>query len=75
MPAKCCKEFWARIPDDVPVFTLVGYDLLAPEVVNDWLESARRHGVNAEKVEKAKAHLDAMLEYQKANPDKCKIPD
>jgi hypothetical protein len=34
MPAQCCKDFYARIPDDEPVFTIAARDRTAPAIVN-----------------------------------------
>jgi hypothetical protein len=75
MPALCCKEFWSRIADDEPIFILAARDKTAPARVNDWIETCRTLGVNQDKLERAKNHLTAMIEWQAANPDKVKLPD
>lgn len=76
MPSECCKTTWNRIPDDEPVFILRGKDLLAPLRVKAWIAEAVKSGVvPAEKIEGAKAHYEAMLEFQKENKVRCKMPD
>ena len=35
MPAECCKKFFAKVPDDEPVFTVVGHDPFAEDVVRE----------------------------------------
>jgi hypothetical protein len=75
MPAPCCKEFFARIPDDVPVFTLVAYDALAVSIVTEWVTRAEKLGVNSDKLTRSKEHLSAMIKWRLENPEKIKIPD
>ncbi len=75
MPAKCCSDFFARIPDDVPVFTLVAYDQLAIDTVQFWIKRAEEEGVNGDKIERARQHLRAMATFESANPGRMKLPD
>lgn len=78
MPAQCCKDFWKRLledTDDPPVFTLAGYDQLAPAIVEAWINKAVLVGVNDDKVNRAKEHLAAIRQFQADHPERCKIPD
>lgn len=75
MPAECCKEFFKKIPEDVPVFTLVGYDSLAISTIRFWIDRAEEYGVNHEKIDRAKEHLKAIESYQDSNPKSVKLPD
>lgn len=75
MPADCCKEFWNRIPDDEPVFTLAARDILAPETIRFWLEQAEAEGVPEDKLRRARMHLVAIEEFQIAHPERTKVPD
>lgn len=72
----CCREFWERVSAaDVPVFTVVAWDVLAPRTVQRWIDEARAAGVNSDKVDRATKHLVAILEWQALNPEKVKLPD
>lgn len=75
MPAQCCRDFWKSIPEDTPVFILVGYDSLAPEVIAFWLRLAKAKGVNTAKRVKAEKHLQAVIDFQANHLDKVKLPD
>lgn len=75
MPKQCCKNFFASVPDDEPVFTLAARDLTAPKHVQDWIDGAKAAGVNDDKVRRAQEHLDAMREFQSQHPEQCKMPD
>jgi hypothetical protein len=75
MPAGCCKEFYARIADDEPIFTLAGRDQLAPETVEFWIRRANQRGVNDNKLTRAIQHLQAIQDFQRAYPGRTKLPD
>lgn len=75
MPKQCCKEFFNRISDDVPVFTLVAYDQISQETVEFWLKRARELGVNADKLQRSEEHLADIAAWRAANPEKIKVPD
>jgi hypothetical protein len=75
MPRPCCKRFFDRIPDDVPVFTVVAWDPTAVPTVEAWLAEARKLGVNPFKLETVTAHLNELKRWAAANPDKMKVPD
>lgn len=75
MPKQCCKDFFASIPDDEPVFTLAARDLTAPTIIQNWIEDARAAGTNEDKLERAEQHLCDFEQFQKEHPDRCKIPD
>jgi N-glycosylase/DNA lyase len=75
MPAECCKKFWERIPEDVPVFTLVGWDRLAERTVRFWVSEASMAGVPAAKMQKGINHILWMQEYAEAHPEMMKLPD
>jgi hypothetical protein len=75
MPAQCCKDKWPQIPDDEPVFILRGKDLLVLPIVHAWMEAATGAGVNDNKMEAVGQHYAAIQEFQRAHPERCKIPD
>jgi len=58
------------LPADEPLFTLRARDLLAPSLVELWADTAEKHGVNAEKVEEARRHFDAMVAWPES-----RLPD
>lgn len=59
--------------DDEPVFVLRAQDMLAPELVREWVFRARINGVPEEKVAEARRIADAMEDWQVANHRK--MPD
>jgi hypothetical protein len=75
MPAECCKKFYAKLPEDEPVFTLAGRDKLAIATVNFWIEEAIKAGVNQDKIDRAYKHLIALSDFQNAHPERVKLPD
>jgi hypothetical protein len=75
MPRDCCKKFFARIPDEVPVFTLVAYDKVAAATIRDWMARAKVAGVNPFKIDLAEAHLRDFERYALEHPGAMKIPD
>jgi len=56
-------------------FCLKPEDALAPAVIRAWIHTAIVLGVSEAKIAKAYAHAFAFTEWQKANPDKVKVPD
>ncbi len=75
MPAKCCREFYDRLCEDEPIFTLAGRDRLAPAVIAYWIKLATMAGVNGDKLNRAYEHLTKMNEFQILNPERTKMPD
>lgn len=76
MPSQCCKDTWDKIPDDEPVFILRGKDLLAPQRVKAWIAAAVESDVVPDdKINGARCHYNDMIVFQKANKDRCKMPD
>lgn len=75
MPKQCCKEKWPTIPEDEPVFVIRGKDKLAARAVAHWLDLAGEAGVDDEKLAKVAEHLADIEQFQKAHPERCKIPD
>jgi hypothetical protein len=75
MPAECCKDKWPTIPDDEPVFIIMGKDKLAIETVMNWMDLASEAGVNKGKIVRVREHLDAIARFQQEHPERCKIPD
>lgn len=75
MPADCCKSTWSKVADDEPVFIIRGQDSLAAETIAYWLELAKRDGVNAGKLIRAREHRDAIEEFQGRHPERVKVPD
>lgn len=51
------------VPDDMPVFVLLGSDTCAPEAVLAWAGEALKQGVNADKIDGAIDALQAMNEW------------
>jgi hypothetical protein len=75
MPHQCCNETWAKIPDDEPVFTVRGKDLLALGAVQKWIKDAQAAGVNQDKIDGAIKHRNWIQSFQVMNPERCKLPD
>jgi hypothetical protein len=59
----------------MPVFTLLAKDRLAIEVIEFWMLRARAEGVNAGKLVAVQRHLDAMIAYREAFPNRMQLPD
>ena len=64
----------AHIPGNEPIFVLRAQDKFAIEVVEYWCVLAGREISNI-KMKKALDDRNTMVEWQKQNPDKVKIPD
>ncbi len=78
MPADCCKDRWDRLmkeEPDMPVFTLLAQDALAPVVIKAWLSHAHCVGVNRGKIIRVQEHLNAIEQWQVAHPSRVKKPD
>lgn len=56
-------------------FLVKATDKYAVSTINYWLAVARQAKVNQAKLAKARAHRDAVIAWQEANPDKVKVPD
>jgi hypothetical protein len=59
---------------DEPLFVLRSTDVLAPGIVREWAERARKAGTRSPKVSEALACADAMEQYAKEHGGP-KIPD
>lgn len=75
MPKQCCKDTWNKIPDDEPVFILMGRDLTAASRVLEWIESAKAASVNPDKIRRAEEHLADFVNFVQEHPERCKMPD
>lgn len=75
MPAECCKEFFNKIPDDEPTFTIAGRDKIALHVIKAWIDAAKKCGVNKEKIASATRHYNAVAAFQTRYPERVKTPD
>ena len=76
MPSQCCKDTWNKVPDDEPVFVIRGKDLLALKAVGAWIEEATRsRKVPKEKLDGAQLHYQAIKNFQRDHPERCKFPD
>jgi hypothetical protein len=62
------------IPNKGPIFILDARDIEAPTAIDFWLQISQRT-VSVEKFGRAAKDYQEMLEWQKNNPDKVKIPD
>ncbi len=76
---QCCNEFALKMAQpenaDEPIFTLRAQDKFAPNVLQAWILLLRIEGASPEKIAKGEAHLRAIEEWQKAHPDRVKVPD
>lgn len=72
---KLTEPCLAKAADDEPIWVLRGQDLLAPQIIRSWAASANARGVNHAKVQTALDDATAMDEWQKAHPDRVKLPD
>jgi hypothetical protein len=63
------------VPTDPPDFTIKAADILAPRVILAWITKAGDLGVNDDKLTGAWQHYLNVLAWQRANPDKVKVPD
>ncbi len=76
---ECCNEFARKmaLPEnaDEPIFTVRAQDKLSRSVLHFWIMRLVDEGGDPEKVAKGVAHLRAIEAWQKANPDRVKIPD
>lgn len=68
-------EYLKKIPEDEPVFVLRAQDRAAPVTVAGWAILAQYAGSPREKYRGATDQADAMVQWQKENPDKVKVPD
>jgi hypothetical protein len=75
MPKQCCKDMYARIPDDEPVFTIRGQDALALQVINYWIVLARSKGVSQAKIDGAAQHHRDIQNFQFEHPELVHLPD
>ena len=78
MPAQCCIDRWNRLmkeDPDMPVFNLLGKDLLALETVDFWIERAKERGVNLTKMQEVLEHRDAIAKFYEEHPERCQVPD
>lgn len=62
-----------KIPEDEPVFLLRGQDLLAPQIVQEWIALAIRNHVDKTLIESAIDLCQRMVTWQ--NEHKAKLPD
>ena len=62
-----------KIPEDEPVFLIRGQDLAGPQTLREWARVAEAYGASEEICNKALAHADAMIEYQRKT--RHKVPD
>lgn len=75
MFTKSTNETLKKVEDDEPIFVIRSKDILAIEIIYRWIEEAINYDVNEEKIEKARQHLDAVMNWRNQNPNKVKIPD
>lgn len=69
-------KYLAKIPDDEPLFLLRAQDALGVKTVNDWAAHAMNSGqVSGEKVNGAMNVGMAMGDWQRAHPERVKMPD
>lgn len=59
--------------DDEPIFVLRAQDVLAPGLVRDWAQQARREGAPPHKVDEARELASLMEVWQREHG--CKVPD
>lgn len=64
-----------KAAEDEPLFVIRAQQKNAPEYVELWAHQAEVMGTGPEKVASARQVAQEMRQWQKANPDKVKIPD
>ena len=67
-------DLMARLAPDVPVFVLIGPDLLAPLAIQQYAEGARRAGRDDMAAAVEQRGIE-FLRWQAANRDRVKLPD
>lgn len=69
------KEPGNSLGDDEPVFILRGRDVVSVATVRVYAQKCAQHGSPKEHVLSVNEAADAMVVWQKANPDLVKLPD
>lgn len=62
-----------KIPEDEPVFLIRGQDLAAFAAINSWIAAAEILGVDAAMVDRVKAHVVLIRQWQIEHGSK--VPD
>jgi hypothetical protein len=63
-----------EFPDDEPQFVFRGQDQLAPNALWHYFETLKRHGLDS-MAQGVYAQWLAMVEWQRANASRVKLPD
>lgn len=63
-----------KAPDDVPLFVLTATDPATPHAIREWAIAAEALGHRREKVDGALEHAAEIEEWQRANPERVKVP-
>ena len=63
------------VPEDEPVFVLRAQDKVAPYAVNTWTQMAHLSGASTKKQGGAHTVSAEMINWQRGNLDKVKVPD
>jgi hypothetical protein len=65
----------SRRYSEEPIFNVCGRDMLAIPTVEFWIEQARIHGVNPDKIARAQERLKAMRRFATQYNTLVKLPD
>lgn len=66
-------EVCEHMLDGEPVFLIRAQDSLSVKAIQDYLDTARRHG--AKNTGRSTEKLERFVKWQKENPNKVKLPD
>lgn len=61
--------------DDEPLFVLRAVDPATPEAIRAWANEANGLGHRADKVREAMNYADEIEAWQKAHPERMKVPN
>jgi hypothetical protein len=75
MPRQEDREYLEKIPDDEPVFILLGRDKLALQTVAFYRDTAIQNGVNRDKIDRVIQHIRNMIEFRDEHSERIKLPD
>lgn len=64
-----------KIPEDMPVFLIIGSDVVGPSSVENWANEAEAIGASEHIVAAARQQAKEMRIYQEHHPELVKVPD
>lgn len=69
------KQDGTPVPEDEPLILFRAKDKLLPELLGHYLEQCRAAGSPEQHLSTLQQRIDAIKQWQAANPDRVKIPD